>query len=294
MTDGTVIAQGLLGAADVGEGATPEQVNLIGSLLRGYFGVDADVASLSALSPADLAAQVDAADRKRVVDLLVVLEFCRHPEDAAQATRVEEYARALGVDEPFLIVARDALTATQDEVMADWARFREPLGHEPGVTDADAALAARLRAFAVLPDGTLGRAYFDFYERWGIAFPGEEGGGDASLVQHDFCHVLAGYEPDAAGELALQAMLASATDFEHHFSGLIASLALYESGKFDILEIHATVAALDRPGATDELADALRRGASCVCDFSAVDHLARAHELLDDVRAECGITARGA
>jgi hypothetical protein len=295
-TDWTAVASGLVGAAAVGAGPTPEQVNVIGSLLRGYFGVDADVdvCAIAPSSPRDVAARLDPADRKRFVDLLLVLEFCRHPEDAAQADRVEEYARALEVDQPLLAVARDALTATRVEVMADWSRFREPLAYEPGVLEADPALAARLRALGDLPRGTLGRGYFDFYERWGIPFPGEEGGGDASLVDHDFCHVLAGYEPDAPGEIALQAMLTGATNFEHHFAGLVASLSLYESGKFDILEIAPKVATLDRPGAADELAEAFRRGAACACDFSAVDHLARAEEPLDAVRAECGIIARSA
>lgn len=294
-----VVAAGLLGAASVGPGPTAEQVNVIASLLRGYFGADqgVDVASLDPLAPADAASRIEQGDRKRFVDLLVVLEFCRHPDDGhrdgdAQADRVEEYARALDVDEPFLAVARDALTATQAEVMADWARFREPLRFEPGVFEADPALAARLRALGELPEGSLGRAYFDFYARWDIAFPGEAGGGDASLVDHDFCHVLAAYEPDAPSEIALQAMLTSATNFEHHFSGLVASLSLYESGTFDILEIAPTVAALDRPGATDELAEAFRRGADCTCDFSAIDHLARAAEPIDQIRAECGIPPR--
>ncbi len=293
-TDGTVVARGLIGAASVGAGPTAEQVNLIGSLLRGYFGVHTDVHALAPSTPVELAARLTRADRKRFVDLLVVLEYCRHADGAGQADRIEQYARALEVEQPFLAVARDALTATQTEVMADWSRFREPLAHEPGVLETDTTLAARLRALRDLPEGTLGRAYFDFYERWSIPFPGEEGGGDASLVDHDFCHVLAGYEPDAPSEIALQAMLTSATNFEHHFSGLVASLSLYESGKFDILEIAPTVAALDRPGATDELAEAFRRGAACTSDFSSIDHLARVAEPIDAVRVECGITPRRA
>ena len=91
-----------------------------------------------------------------------------------------------------------------------------------------------------------------------------------------------------------KAMLASATGFEHHFSGLVASLSLYEAGKFDILEITAKAGTLARPGAAAELADAFRRGSQCTCDFETIDHLARADDSLDDVRAECGITPRAA
>ena len=292
MTNASAIARGLLGAASVGDGPTPEQIGLIQNLLHGYLGVDLDVASLTPLDPAALAAAVDEADRSRVVDLLIVVELCRHPANPVQADRVEEYARALGVDESLLVVGRDALTATRAEVMADWGRFREASILEPGVTEADPALGARLRALGTCPDGSLGRAYFEFLDRWHLAFPGEPGGGDAGLVAHDFSHVLAGYDADAPGELALQAMLTSATDFEHHFSGLVASLSLYEVGMFDILEITPTVAALDRPGAAALLAEAFARGAQCTADFSLVDHLARANDPLEIVRADCGIRPR--
>jgi hypothetical protein len=292
MTDGIDIARGLLGAATAGPGPTDEQLSVVQHLLHGYFGSDADITTLTPLEPEELADRIDGDDCPRVVDLLVVVEFCRHPGDPAQADRVEAYAAALGVDQPFLMVARDALISTQEQVMADWARFREPLTIEPSAPPDDAELAARLHSLADCPPGSLGRAFFDFYEKSNLTFPGDPGGGGPDLVAHDFSHVLSGYDADAPGELALQAILTSATGFEHHFSGLVASLSLYEAGKFDILEISAKVGALGRAGAAAELADAFRRGAQCACDFSAIDHLARADEPLDAVRADCGIPSR--
>jgi hypothetical protein len=295
VTDGIVIAGGLLGAADVGGGPTTEQQHLVTSLLHGYLGVDGNAASVSPLSAEEFAARVDAADRARVADLLVLVEFCRHRDDAAQSDRVEAYAAALGYDNPFLVVARDALNAGTEQVMADWSRFREPTSREPTIAgEADPALAVRLRDLANCPAGSLGRAYFDFYDRWQLPFPGEEGGGDVTLVAHDFSHVLTGYDADAPSEIALQAMLTSATGFAHHFSGLVASLALFESGKFDILDITPRVSALDRPGAMALLADAFRRGTACTGDFSVIDHLGRASDPIDAVRADCGITPRAA
>lgn len=283
------ITRGLLGAAQVGVGPTPEQLRLVQSLAHGYFGLDVDVATLAPLTATELAERVDADDHQRVVELLVVVEFCRHAGEAEQAARIEEYTRALGVDDPFVAVARDALTEGHERVMADWARFREAPVVEPGLPGSDAELARTLRALGQCAPRTLGRTYFDFLDAHGIPFPGEPGGGDASLVAHDFSHVIAGYGPDAPGELALQAMLVSATGFEHHFSGLVASLALYESGKFEILDIVGKVGTLDRAGATDQLAAAFRRGAACTVDFSAIDHLARADHPLEAVRADCGV-----
>jgi hypothetical protein len=283
----------MLGAAQVEVGPTPEQVRVVQGLLDGYFGLEADASALEPLSPTELATRVDAADAKRVVDLIVVIEYCRHGAGKdAQADRAEEYARALGVDEPFLVVARDALNAKQDQVMADWSRYYERPRAEPDAPVADSALATRLRNLSGCAAGTLGRAFFDFYDRWQLPFPGEEGGGDASLVAHDFSHVLAGYEPDPPSEIALQAMLVSATGFAHHFSGLIASLSLFETGTFAIDDITPKTAALDRPGAAVELSEAFRRGQACTDDFSALDHLTRVDEPIGDVRRECGIPPR--
>ena len=97
-------------------------------------------------------------------------------------------------------------------------------------------------------------------------------------------------EPDIP--LLLQAMLTAATGFEHHFSGLIASLSLFETGTFDIDDIVPKSGALDRPGAPAELGEAFRRGSECAGDFSSLDHLARVDDLLDDVRRDFGIPPR--
>ena len=289
-TDGVGRRRGLLGAAQVGDGPTDEQHSIIQHLLHGYFGSDVDTSTLDPIGPDELAARIEPADHKRIVDLLVVLEFCRHPGDPAQADRIEEYVRALGVDEPFMLVARDALVGTQEEVMADWARFREPEPSEAGALETvDAALAAQLRGLGDCPSGSLGRAYFDFYQRWDIAFPGEEGGGDAASSPTTSATCSPATKPSAPTSSRCRRCSPSATGFEHHFSGLVASLSLYEVGKFDILGLTSKVGALDRPGAAAELAEAFRRGSLCSCDFSAIDHMARADDPLDEVRADCGI-----
>ena len=87
-------------------------------------------------------------------------------------------------------------------------------------------------------------------------------------------------------------MLTSATDGERHFSGFVASLGLFEAGLLEFPDIVPKTGAIDRPGATDEIAEAIRRGAECDRDFQAVDHLARADESLESVRADLGIPPR--
>ena len=166
------------------------------------------------------------------------------------AQRVQEYASALDVDEKMQVVARDALRSAREELNADYRRYHDDYDMEPQFAGAeDAEMASRLRALEHCPPESLGRAYFDFYQRYGLTFPGEPGGGDVIFVAHDFSHVLSGYEPDGPGELALQAMLVSATDGDQHFSNFCASLSLHEAGLLEsTVAITPKVGTLARPG----------------------------------------------
>jgi len=139
--------------------------------------------------------------------------------------------------------------------------------------------------------GTMGRGLYDFYVGHGVAFPGDPDGGDVSMAYHDFTHVVTGYATTPPDEVALQAMLTAAANFDHHFSGLVASLALYESAAFDVPGIVPKEGVLDRPGAADKLADAFRRGSQCTGDIGAIDFMSRLDDLLVDVRADYNIEA---
>ena len=89
-------------------------------------------------------------------------------------------------------------------------------------------------------------------------------------------------------------MIVSATNGKSHFSALTASMALYEAGSFDVLDITPTKGVLGRPGSPEIFADAMRHGASCTADFVALDHLALADEPLDALRDDLGIPPRAA
>ena len=81
-------------------------------------------------------------------------------------------------------------------------------------------------------------------------------------------------------------MLTAATGFDHHFSSLVASLALFEAAALDFPGFVPKEGVLDRPGASDELADAFRRGAACNGDISTIDFLVRRDEQIVEIRAE--------
>lgn len=285
------VLAGLLGAADVGQGPTPEQLRVIESLARGYFGLDIEVKALLPIEAPELAAAIDAHDwraRHRAIDLLILVEFCRHPADPAQADRVEEYVGLLG-SENLAAVARDVQTGHREQAIADWRRFGEPSRGLNGVDDED--VSSIVHGLSGCAAGTLGRGLYDFYLRHGVPFPGDPDGGDVTMAHHDFTHVVTGYTPTPPDEVALQAMLTAASNFDHHFSGLVGSLAALESATFELPGFVPREAVLDRPGAADKLADAFRRGSQCTGDIGAIDFWARRDDLLVDVRAEYNIEA---
>jgi len=291
---GISIARGLVGVATVAGGPSEQQRRLITTLLHSYYGKAGDAARLEPMTPQELAGvATDEKTAQLLVQSMILLEFCRHPASPEMADSVERYAAALGVTEPMLAVGRAAAQSARDAVAADWNRFREAPRIEPGIpVEADAALASRLRDLAQCPSGSLGRAFVDFYDRHGLSFPGEPDGGGSTLVSHDFAHVLVGYEPNAVEEIALQAMLTSATSGERHFSGLVASLGLYEVGMIPFPGIEPKTRALDRPRAAEELAHAVRRGASCSGDFQDINHLELADESIQKVREQLSIPPR--
>jgi ubiquinone biosynthesis protein Coq4 len=287
---------GLLQVASVDGGPTDEQLRIIQGLLRGYFGIDGAL-DLQPLPAEAISAYItDPASRHRMVETLIVLEFARHPASEQLVGAVESYAATLGIDEPMLLVARRAAEQHRELLMDDWRRFGRPTPVQPALRGRpEAETAERLAALRECPPGTLGRAFADFYQRWGLDYPTVAETKGLNLISHDFSHVLSGYLPnDAIEEVALSAMIVSATDGESHFSALTASMALYEAGLFDALDITPTTGVLGRPGSPEVFADAMRRGASCTTDFVALDHLALADEPLEKLRDELGIPPRAA
>jgi hypothetical protein len=296
----------LVGAADVDGGPTAEQLAVISALLHGYFGTDADPTGLDPAGPGEAADLFPVApQRRRLRELLVLVEFCRHPLVDAQVTRVEEYASALDEQGLGLTLARDLVAKGRDEAMADYYRYLdehpfemvEPTLREQyaaSLTEPDHALAARLRALADYGEGTLGRAYVDFYDRNGLTLPGDDPAMPGLFVAHDMCHVIAGYEPTGPDEIGLGAMQLGVADTDVHWMQFLGNLSVHEAGFLGSQDgtLVPKEGTLDRPGAADTLAEAFSRGAQCTGDFTMIDHLAIADRQLDDVREEFGIPPR--
>jgi hypothetical protein len=294
--DAEVFATGLLGAVDVDNGPTDEQLAVLQAFVTHLWGrPDLDLAAATPLTPAEVAARLPGDDaRLQFCEMAMTLELCRHPRSASQVDRTEEYATALGVTGIGIETTRTALEQGAAVAAADLERIYGdilPEVSERSLRDRylhlempDPALSARLRELADLPAGSLGRAYLAFYERNGFDLPGDDVHLPAHYVNHDMNHVITGYEPTAPGEIARSGFLTAASTSRHNWLEFLLTLSIHESGVLTHGEIHAKFATLSRPGVSDLLAEGLDRGRQCRVDLSQVDHLAIAGESLASVR----------
>jgi hypothetical protein len=297
------VVRGLVGAIDVGGGPTDEQVVVLRAVTTHLWErPDLDPATVIGTGPVETAAAVpDAGARRRFHEILFTLEACRHPLVPEQVDRVEQYAAALAVAGPDLALFRTAVAEGTERAAADFARFLDAsieARHEAGLTPRASAerpepgLAARVAAFADLPDGSLGRAYLDFYARHGLGLPGAAAHPmNHFFVAHDMTHVIAGIEPTAAGEIALSAFQMAMDDTPTNVGALLCSLVVHEAGLGSSPTFGTEERILADPDAARLLGEELARGARCSADCSAADHFALAPLPLAEVRRRFGVVA---
>jgi hypothetical protein len=291
----------LVGGMAVEGGATDAQLAVLRATVAHLWGrPDLDVAAMTTMEPDDAArAVVDPALRRRLIELLVTLELCRHPQTQSQVSRIESYAAAFAIDGPALEIVRRWIDDGAERATQDYDRFyAEELSQlsEPSLrtkylvlAEPDPDLAARLKRLHELPTGTLGYWYIEFYRRNGLVLPGEDTHLPAHYVSHDMNHVITGYEPTGPGEIALGAFTLAMKDNDANWLQFMTNLLIHEAGMLKHGEIMPKADSLERCGATDLLGEALARGARCTADFSQIDHLTMANWQLEDVRARFNV-----
>ena len=280
--EATLIARGIASAVAPIEGISATQVSLLGAVHSALTGHPVDVAGLEPLGPDELAEALAARPtelRHRVVHLMVLGELILRPIPPEVARRVEVYARALGIDDRFVRVARryaqgafglawldlhhSGFAEHWERARKDQLRTRVRLEDQLAAGVEDRELAERWMSFSDLEPGTLGRGVWDMYRSRGFGLPGSIGGASAYLAQHDFVHVLADYGTNLDGELEVFALIGRADPDPKGFAWLATLVGLFETGYVadagffsgDLRERH-----LDTVEMHLRLADALRRG----------------------------------
>ena len=260
------------------------------------------VEALDPIPPADVARAIAGLhQRKRVVQLALIAAMVEGEVTPAAAAAVRTLAGALGVDEAGLKVLRDLagnhrLLTRFDMMRRIATKFGGQALAEEGLAGIrkmlapftggeDAALAWKYKSLGLLPEGTLGRVYWEHCTQRQFAFPGEKGGIPERMVFHDFGHVLSGYDTDPDGEIQQGAFQAGFTRqdgfafllfaiIQFHLGVKVTPVAAGETGLFDVTKVMR----------------AAQRGSACNVDLS--DHwdpFTVADVPLADLRTRYGI-----
>lgn len=125
------------------------------------------------------------------------------------------------------------------------------------------ALAKRYASLETYPEGTLGKAYFDFIRANEFSLPGEPHGAPEPIVFHDCVHVLAGYETTPEEEVLAAAFQAGFQQYDPFFS-LLFVICQFHLG-IQISPIAGTDTMKMKP---QTMLEAFVRGTRCTRDLS--------------------------
>jgi hypothetical protein len=320
----TATARGVASVVAPADGLTDLQRVLLEALFAAMTDHPVDLAEVRPVSVAEAAEVLRPRNRQfrtRVVQVGLLAGLTLRPLPADVVDRIERFARALGVDEGMVGVARDfaagslglaAVDFQRNGYTADWAPAdRDELHTSTELASAwdlavdDPTLAERWTALGSLPEGSLGRGVWQLYQARGFVVPGRPGSAPPLLAQHDWVHVLADYGTTVDAELEVFAFIARANDDMRAFSLLAMVISLFETG---YLRTGAGLFQAD-PGHLSvgrsmalRVADAMRRGAWChdrvtgsdSIDFLRQDWFDLAPLALEEVRVRFGLRDKAA
>ncbi len=222
-TDATLRAMRQVATADGARPLTDADRVSLAAAHAVVFGGDGvlDADALPAITNEELAAAVTERNREHAAAFLAVMATVDGVVDAGRIAAAQRYLDALGLDEPYMRDLTDLVARRLAEVRADVARRNERsfTGRDQGEsidewigvyrTHPDPALHDRFDALRASTPGTFGRAFADFYEVNGFAFPGvAEAPNREFAVPHDSAHVLSGYDTSLQGELLVSTFTA--------------------------------------------------------------------------------------
>jgi hypothetical protein len=175
-----------------------------------------DLSDFAAIEPSELPQAIaDPELRECLIRFAAVTALVDETVDGDKIAIVGEFADAFEIHDDYLFELTETAQGHIDWAVADLLRHNAdsligvqfnaddiigtflPYGAHP-----DPALAARYRALADFPDGTLGQALFEHYHRNGYQFPGElDALSEHFATPHDTSHVMSGYSTSPQGEL---------------------------------------------------------------------------------------------
>ena len=283
----------------------PIETKLLAAVQRHILHSDVELDRLEPIEPAALAAAIERQPvREQLLMGMVVALFASGDAQPSQLEQARAYADALAVElhelEDLRLLIERRLTLLRFDVLRRiyigetltnaWkhegaAGLVERLARFKGWAE-DPELAARYLALGDLPEGTLGRAYFEHCRGDGFAFPGERYGTPEEIAVHDMAHVLGGYGTDPAGEMQVAAFTAGFRKREQSLSIMLFVLCQFDLG-VPMVPVAEPELGFFEPEA---FMKALRRGAEMNLDlFDGWDYWAVVDQPLEVLRERYNI-----
>lgn len=279
-------AMRMVAAAD-GEIA-PAALSLIGAAQRVILNQEVALDDLAPIEPAELAAGFsDPALAEQLCQGMIIVSFADGPALDAAWERIAGFAAAMLVDLPALRTIRLMMEHHMLLFRLDFLRhshiadvFKDQYRHHGGIRGfaeailglrglrEDKDLAARFTAFEKLPDGTLGRRFFQHYRENGFAFPGEKLGFPIAGVYHDFAHVLGGYRTSPDEEMLVGGLTAGFRRTNPFYVLLFVHLTFGAGINMTPLPQPVTTGILAKPGVAERFLRAIERGGGMNTDLS--------------------------
>ncbi len=239
------------------------------------------VDDLLPITPTQIAAAItDPHHRKRLLQMAMVMAMVDNEITPSQQKALRSLAEVLYSNEQSLRVLHKA--AREHKLLAQMDMTRESMGVFMSASYAqqgtiglkkilaplfyggeDPDVAWKYRQLGLLPEGTLGRAFWEYYTQKRLSFPGEVGSIPERMVFHDFAHILSAYDTDPQGEIQQGAFQAGFIR-ENGFVFLLFIILYFHWG------FHITPYADTAMGLFDisRVIHALQRGAACNVDLS--------------------------
>lgn len=304
-----LLAAAVVGACRGKGWDVPLQPRFLSVLFEKLLGFVADFNTLEPTTPQAIRDALPSLEQRReLIELMVTVELLSDPIPSWLSTSIEQWAKALEVEDNSLLLARDLAQKATATAMADFYRlnwigtldqkqpdFQNKLARDGMkawalTVEADLEEARRWNELENCPAGSLGRALWDFYQKRGFAVPGIPGAANEAVAHHDWIHVLADYDTTPLGEMEVTAFMASSSRLPGATLGFMGTVSIYESGLLPSLVVPPGYNhSLSVPQGPERIADAIRRGKACNQDPLMTDYFAIASCPLDELRRSWGI-----
>jgi hypothetical protein len=271
------------------DGVQPAARAMMTAAQQSILNTDADLDTLTPISPAELAAGVTTPGLgDQVVQAMLLGVLADGTPDPDCEKRAEAFAAALGVEALGLRTVRLLCEHQMLLFRLDFLRrssfrdmIRDQYRHHGGIQGVvqdllgmrgfreDPELARRYIALGDLPEDTLGYAFFRHYRDNGFALPGERTGFPEGAVYHDMTHVLSGYGTTVEGETMVGGFTAGYRKVRPFYVLLIPVLSFSTGVNITPSNQPHISATLANPGVAAGFIEAIERGARVNTDLSA-------------------------